>query len=132
MGVRNSLKVIFHHCTYVVCIVSSSHHCQACTYSVDCFSQKEAQSFGLIDIKLWGMLGNCISLNGIPKDLASGHVIPTLLPPSEQLDSDSTHSHQDEDLNDASRKCSAKVNEPASSWREVPFTILHSTPILSI
>ena len=59
----------------------------------------------------------------IPSPDATGQVIPTLLPPSEQLDSDSTHSHHTDAFSSANRKCKAKVTVPASNSLEAPSTI---------
>ena len=101
-------------------------------YLFDCSSQKHAHSEGCMRMKLFGIKGKGTSLSVIPSSLAIGQVMPTLLPPSEQLDSDSTHSHHADDLKDANCRCSAKVTVPASSSRAEPFTMLQSTPMLSM
>ena len=101
-------------------------------YVLECRSQNAYHSLGCKCIKLIGSSGNCFSVKTMPRAFATGHVRPTLLPPSEQLASDSTHSHQQVVLRAAKRKCKAKVMVPASNWREEPFTMLHRTPILSM
>ena len=64
---------------------------------------------------VWQIRRLFLFVSTMPSASATRHARPTLLPPSEQLDSDSTHSHQHVDVKAAKRRCKAKVVVPASN-----------------
>ena len=101
-------------------------------YCIRCSVQNLSQALGFILMKSTGKEGKECSTSGMPSFLASGQHTPILLPPSEQLDSEATHSHQPVTLRLASRRCKAKIKVPASSAREQLLTMLQSTPMLSM